>query len=119
MNASSQPDTSAGLIPGNVTRNSTANGRAHAAPLRGLGAQAYRSAGLQAALGVVLAVLARQHSGRGQVVDVSVLESTVAARLLAACAEPGAAQREQGELYRLAAAGRTEEGFFHGHGSAP
>ncbi|MEO8606030.1 MAG: CoA transferase, partial [bacterium] len=54
------------------------NGHAHEPPLRGLGAQAYQCAGLQAALGIGLALLARQRSGAGQIVDVSIHESVVA-----------------------------------------
>ena len=77
------------------------NGHAHEAPLRGLGAQAYHSAGLQAAIGVVLAVLARRHSGRGQLVDVSVLESTVAAleHVTATYRETGVPAARQGTLH--------------------
>ena len=55
------------------------NGHADEPPLRSLGPQAYHCAGLQAAIGVVLALLARRRSGRGQIVDVSLQESTVGA----------------------------------------
>jgi len=54
------------------------NGHAHEPPLRALGAQAHQCAGLQAALGIALALVARQRDGIGQVVDVSVHESVVA-----------------------------------------
>jgi crotonobetainyl-CoA:carnitine CoA-transferase CaiB-like acyl-CoA transferase len=55
------------------------NGHAHEPPLPALGAQAYAAAGTHAAIGVVLALLARRQSGRGQVVDVSLQESAAAA----------------------------------------
>ena len=55
------------------------NGPADQPPLRGLGPQACHSAALHAALGVGLALLARRRSGRGQIIDVSLQESAVAA----------------------------------------
>jgi crotonobetainyl-CoA:carnitine CoA-transferase CaiB-like acyl-CoA transferase len=54
------------------------NGHADEPPLRGLGPQAHHGAGLQAAIGIMLALLARREHGRGQVVDASLHESTVA-----------------------------------------
>jgi crotonobetainyl-CoA:carnitine CoA-transferase CaiB-like acyl-CoA transferase len=54
------------------------NGHRDEPPLRALGAQAYECAGLQAALGIALALLARRRDGAGQVVDVSLHESVVA-----------------------------------------
>ncbi|MDX2167948.1 MAG: CoA transferase, partial [Deltaproteobacteria bacterium] len=55
------------------------NGPADQPPLRALGRQAEECAGLQAALGVALALLARARGGpAGQVIDVSVHESVVA-----------------------------------------
>ena len=47
------------------------NGHADGPPLRSLGLQAYHQAGVFASIGVVAALLARETSGRGQVVDVS------------------------------------------------
>lgn len=41
-------------------------------PMRGAGDQSYKIAGYQAAIGALIAVLARPHIGRGQLVDVSV-----------------------------------------------
>jgi crotonobetainyl-CoA:carnitine CoA-transferase CaiB-like acyl-CoA transferase/nucleotide-binding universal stress UspA family protein len=55
------------------------NGHPDEPPLRALGAQAYNCAALQAALGIVLALLAREQTGHGQAVDVSIHESVVAA----------------------------------------
>lgn len=55
------------------------NGHPDEAPLRALGPQAHHAAGLHAAIGTVLALLARRRSGRGQLVDVSLQESVIAA----------------------------------------
>lgn len=54
------------------------NGCEDAAPLQGLGLQAYHSASTYAAIGILLALRAREHSGRGQWVDVSVQECVAA-----------------------------------------
>ncbi len=56
------------------------NGHADGPPLRSLGLQAYHQAGIFAALGVVSALLARETTGRGQHVDVS-LQAAVAGAL--------------------------------------
>jgi len=56
------------------------NGHADGPPLRALGLQAYHQAGVFAAIGVVSALLARETTGRGQHVDVS-LQAAVAASL--------------------------------------
>jgi len=56
------------------------NGHRDGPPLRSLGLQAYHQAGIFAAVGVVSALLARDVSGRGQDVDVS-LQAAVAASL--------------------------------------
>jgi crotonobetainyl-CoA:carnitine CoA-transferase CaiB-like acyl-CoA transferase len=77
------------------------NGQADEPPLRSLGPQAYHCAGLQAAIGVVLALLARRRSGRGQIVDVSVLESTVGAleHVSSLFRERGVVSARQGSLH--------------------
>jgi benzylsuccinate CoA-transferase BbsE subunit len=54
------------------------NGHPHEAPLRGFGLQAYHSAGMHGAIGALLALLARERSGAGQLVDVSLQEAVVA-----------------------------------------
>ncbi len=56
------------------------NGHADGPPLQALGLQAYHQAGVFAAIGVVSALLARETTGRGQLVDVS-LQAAVAASL--------------------------------------
>ena len=53
------------------------NGHADGPPLHSLGLQAYHQAGVFAAIGVVAALLARERTGRGQHVDVS-LQAAVA-----------------------------------------
>jgi crotonobetainyl-CoA:carnitine CoA-transferase CaiB-like acyl-CoA transferase len=55
------------------------NGHANEAPLRSLGLQAYHSASLHAAIGVLLALLDRERSGHGQQVEVSLQECAAAA----------------------------------------
>ena len=55
------------------------NGHPNAPPLPLPGAPATRCAGLHAALGAVLALLARRGDGRGRLVDVSLQESATAA----------------------------------------
>ncbi len=54
------------------------NGFADQAPLQGLGLQAYHSAGAYAAIGTLLALLAREACGRGQWVDISLQECIAA-----------------------------------------
>ena len=56
------------------------NGHADGPPLRSLGLQAYHQAGVFAAVGVVAALVARETSGQGQLVDVS-LQAAVAGSL--------------------------------------
>jgi len=48
------------------------NGHEDGPPLASLGLQAYHQAGVQAAIGTLAALIARETSGRGQLVDVSV-----------------------------------------------
>ncbi|HUI27771.1 MAG TPA: CoA transferase [Candidatus Kryptonia bacterium] len=54
------------------------NGHPDEPPLRSLGLQAYHSASTYAAMGAMLALLAREHCGRGQHVDVSIQEAVAA-----------------------------------------
>jgi crotonobetainyl-CoA:carnitine CoA-transferase CaiB-like acyl-CoA transferase len=54
------------------------NGDPAQAPLQGAGMQAYHSAAVYAAVGTLLALLARARCGRGQHVDVSIQECVVA-----------------------------------------
>jgi benzylsuccinate CoA-transferase BbsE subunit len=56
------------------------NGHPGRPPLRTLGLQAYHQAGVLAAVGIMSALLAREHTGRGQDVDVS-LQAAVAGSL--------------------------------------
>jgi len=55
------------------------NGSRHEPPLQGLGLQAYHSASTCAAIGALLALLARERSGRGQWIDVSIQQCVAAA----------------------------------------
>jgi len=55
------------------------NGHAGGPPLRSLGLQAYHQASTFAAIGVVAALLAREATGHGQLVDVSVQAAVTAA----------------------------------------
>jgi crotonobetainyl-CoA:carnitine CoA-transferase CaiB-like acyl-CoA transferase len=55
------------------------NGHPDEPPLRSFGLQAYQSASMHAAIGVLLALLERERSGRGQEVEVSLQECVVAA----------------------------------------
>jgi crotonobetainyl-CoA:carnitine CoA-transferase CaiB-like acyl-CoA transferase len=55
------------------------NGHPDEPPLRAYGLQAYHCAALHAAIGTMLALLDRERTGLGQLVDVSVQESVVAA----------------------------------------
>jgi crotonobetainyl-CoA:carnitine CoA-transferase CaiB-like acyl-CoA transferase len=53
------------------------NGHPDEAPLRSLGPQSHQAAGLHAAIGVLLALIARERTGRGQTIDVSAQESVL------------------------------------------
>jgi len=77
------------------------NGQPHEVPLPALGAQAAHAAGLHAALGILLAVLARRQSGRGQLVDISVQESTLATveHVTSLYREHGVVAARQGSLH--------------------
>ena len=54
------------------------NGHPGEPPLRSLGLQAYHSASAYAAIGILLALLERRWSGRGQLIDVSLHEAVAA-----------------------------------------
>ena len=54
------------------------NGHPHEPPLRSFGLQAYHSASTYTAIAVMLALLAREHTGRGQWIDVSLQECVAA-----------------------------------------
>jgi crotonobetainyl-CoA:carnitine CoA-transferase CaiB-like acyl-CoA transferase len=91
------------------------NGFPDAAPLQGLGLQAYHSASTYAAIGALLALFARERIGRGQWVDVSLQEC------VAACVEhassffhqDGTIAQRQGSLHwtRYFRVGRCADGY--------
>ena len=91
------------------------NGFPDQPPLQGLGLQAYHSASTYAAIGALLALLARQRTGRGQWVDVSLQEC------VAACVEhassffhqDGSIAERQGSLHwtRYFRVGRCADGY--------
>jgi crotonobetainyl-CoA:carnitine CoA-transferase CaiB-like acyl-CoA transferase len=91
------------------------NGHPDGPPLRSLGLQAYHQAGVFAAIGVVAALLARETSGRGQLVDVS-LQAAVAASLEHVPGffhQSGRIPRRQGTLHwtRYFRVGRCKDGW--------
>ena len=91
------------------------NGHADGPPLRALGLQAYHQAGVFAAIGVVAALLARDESGRGQLVDVSV-QAAVAGSLEHVPGyfnQSGLVPRRQGTLHwtRFFRVGRCRDGW--------
>lgn len=71
------------------------NGWPGEAPLQPLGLQAYHAAGLHGAIGALLALRVRERCGRGQLVDVSLQESA-----LAAVEHVTGLYRERGEVSR-------------------
>lgn len=91
-----------------------ASGHADGPPLRALGLQAYHQAALFAAIGSVAALLARDRTGRGQLVDVS-LQAAVAGALEHVPGQfhqSGAVARRQGTLHwtRCFRVGRSADG---------
>ena len=91
------------------------NGHADGPPLRALGLQAYHQAGIFAALGIVSALLAREVTGRGQDVDVS-LQAAVAGALEHVPGfwhQAGLVHRRQGTLHwtRYFRVGRCRDGW--------
>jgi crotonobetainyl-CoA:carnitine CoA-transferase CaiB-like acyl-CoA transferase len=91
------------------------NGFPDEPPLQGLGLQAYHSASTYAAIGALLALLARERTGRGQWIDVSLQEC------VAACVEHassffhqnGTIAERQGSLHwtRYFRVGRCTDGY--------
>jgi benzylsuccinate CoA-transferase BbsE subunit len=91
------------------------NGHPGRPPLRSLGLQAYHQAGVFAAIGIVSALLARDRTGRGQDVDVS-LQAAVAGALEHVPGlwhQTGVAPRRQGTLHwtRYFRVGRCRDGW--------
>jgi len=91
------------------------SGHRDRAPLHSLGLQAYHQAGVLAATGILAALLARDRSGRGQHVDVS-LQAAVAASLEHVPGffhQDGRVPRRQGTLHwtRFFRVGRCKDGW--------
>lgn len=91
------------------------NGRPDGPPLRSLGLQAYHQAGVLAASGAIAALLARDRSGRGQLVDVS-LQAAVTGSLEHVPGQfhqSGVVPRRQGTLHwtRFFRVGRCRDGW--------
>ncbi len=91
------------------------NGHADGPPLRALGLQAYHQASIFAATGIVSALLARERTGRGQHVDVS-LQAAVAGALEHVPGlwhQAGLVGRRQGTLHwtRYFRVGRCRDGW--------
>ncbi|HZP41515.1 MAG TPA: CoA transferase [Candidatus Binatia bacterium] len=91
------------------------NGHPDGPPLRTLGLQAYHQAGIFAASGVLAALLARDATGRGQHVDVSVQASVAAAleHVPGFWHQAGVIHRRQGTLHwtRYFRVGRCKDGW--------
>lgn len=77
------------------------NGHADAAPIAPFGLQAYNSAGVFAAIGALLALLARRRTGRGGLVDVSIAEATAGAveHVTGFFRQTGNVERRRGTLH--------------------
>ena len=91
------------------------NGHRSRPPLRSLGLQAYHQAGVFAAIGVVSALLARETTGRGQEIDVS-LQAAVASALEHVPGfwhQAGIVHARQGTLHwtRYFRVGRCRDGY--------
>ena len=91
------------------------NGFEHEPPLQGLGLQAYHCASTYAAIGAMLALLARESTGRGQWIDVS-LQECVAASLEHASSsfhQDGTIAERHGSLHwtRYFRAARCRDGY--------
>jgi crotonobetainyl-CoA:carnitine CoA-transferase CaiB-like acyl-CoA transferase len=91
------------------------NGHRDGPPLAALGLQAYHQAGVQAAIGVLAALLARESSGRGQLVDVSVQAAVAGAleHVPGLFHQAGVVPRRQGTLHwtRYFRLGRCRDGW--------
>jgi benzylsuccinate CoA-transferase BbsE subunit len=91
------------------------NGHADRPPLRSLGLQAYHQAGIFAAIGIMGALFARERTGRGQDIDVS-LQAAVAGALEHVPGfwhQAGLVARRQGTLHwtRYFRVGRCRDGY--------
>ena len=77
------------------------NGWPDEPPLQPLGLQAYHAAGIHGAIGALLALRARDRDGRGQLVDISLQESAVAAleHVTGLYREGGVVARRSGTLH--------------------
>jgi len=91
------------------------NGFPDEPPLQGLGLQAYHTASAYAAIGTLLALLARARSGRGQWIDVSIQECVAAALEHASgfFHQDGRIALRQGSLHwtRYFRVGRCKDGY--------
>ncbi len=91
------------------------NGHRDGPPLRALGAQAYHQAGIFAAIGIVSALLAREATGRGQHVDVSLQAAVTGAleHVPGFWHQSGLVARRQGTLHwtRYFRVGRCRDGW--------
>ncbi|MBY0275590.1 CoA transferase [Candidatus Binatia bacterium] len=77
------------------------NGHPESSPIAPFGLQAYNSAGMFAAIGALLALLARRRSGRGGLVDVSIAEATAGAveHVTGFFRQTGSVERRRGTLH--------------------
>ena len=104
-------DLVAAALAGMVGANGSRSGR----PLRPLGPQAFHCAGVTAAIGTLAALLARERNGRGQHVDVSLLEATVAGveHVAAFYRQNGTIHHRNGSLHwtRFFRVGRCRDGW--------
>jgi benzylsuccinate CoA-transferase BbsE subunit len=91
------------------------NGYPDGPPLRTLGCQAYHQAGIFAATGILAALLARERTGRGQDVDVSVQAAVAGAleHVPGQWHQAGTINRRQGTLHwtRYFRVGRCRDGW--------
>jgi crotonobetainyl-CoA:carnitine CoA-transferase CaiB-like acyl-CoA transferase len=105
-------DLVAAALAGMVYVNGSPAGR----PLRPLGPQAFHCAGATAAIATLAALRVRARDGRGQLVDVSVLEATTAAveHVAAFYRQTGAVHRRTGSLHwtRYFRVGRCRDGWL-------
>jgi crotonobetainyl-CoA:carnitine CoA-transferase CaiB-like acyl-CoA transferase len=91
------------------------NGFADAAPVRPLGLQAYHSASYYAAVAIMCALFARDSSGEGQWIDLSMQEATASAveHVAASYFGAGEIERRRGTLHwsRFFRVGRCRDGY--------
>jgi crotonobetainyl-CoA:carnitine CoA-transferase CaiB-like acyl-CoA transferase len=90
------------------------NGHAAAAPIAPFGLQAYNSAGVFAAIGTLCALLGRESTGRGGLVDVAIVQATLAAveHVTGFYRQTGEIERRRGTLHwsRYFRIGRCRDG---------